>query len=148
MKKYVLCFVFNSTFTKVLLMTKQRPEEQKDHANGIGGKVEPGEEIVFSMQRELLEEAGVKVGIMNFTYCGRFYSPDKWEVFTFAIADEVVFQGARTQTDEPIHQYHVNELHKFQTNANVPALVLLCKNRLERPRQANQQVVEFDIRFE
>lgn len=42
----------------VLLVCKQRPEWQRGWLNGIGGKIEPGEDPAQAMAREWQEEVG------------------------------------------------------------------------------------------
>ena len=60
MKKYTVGFIFNKDLSKVLLIHKTKPEWQAGRINGIGGKVEDGEEYVDCMVREAEEETGIK----------------------------------------------------------------------------------------
>lgn len=59
-KHYVLGFAFNNAVDHVVLIHKNRPQWQAGKINGIGGKVEPGEIPIFSMQREFYEETGIE----------------------------------------------------------------------------------------
>lgn len=61
MKKFSLGFVFDASLERVLLIHKNRPEWQKGKMNGIGGKVEAGEESLDCMVRETLEETGLQI---------------------------------------------------------------------------------------
>jgi 8-oxo-dGTP diphosphatase len=44
--------------TMVALIRKTRPDWQAGKLNGIGGKMEPGEEAYAAMEREFMEETG------------------------------------------------------------------------------------------
>lgn len=70
MKKYVLGFVFNPELTDVLLILKNRPVEQHNRLNGIGGKLEPADSSIhYAMSREFSEETTA------------FIRPDSWKHF-------------------------------------------------------------------
>ena len=47
MKKYTLGFIFTPALDKVLLVHKISPEWQAGKINGVGGKIEEGELILF-----------------------------------------------------------------------------------------------------
>lgn len=56
--RYVLGFMFNEAKTHVLLVKKNRPAWQAGLLNGIGSKIEPGEQPLEAMEREFQEETG------------------------------------------------------------------------------------------
>src|SRR5271167_3288640 len=58
-KEYVVGFLIDPTLSKVVLIRKVNPEWQRGLLNGVGGKVEPGEDATTAMHREFEEEAGV-----------------------------------------------------------------------------------------
>lgn len=58
---YVAGFLFNTARDTVVLVQKRKPEWQAGKFNGVGGKVEPGENGHQAMRREFQEEAGVDV---------------------------------------------------------------------------------------
>jgi 8-oxo-dGTP diphosphatase len=60
-KHYVVGFMLDPTLSKVVLISKLRPEWQKGLLNGVGGKVEPGEDALAAMCREFAEEAGLEL---------------------------------------------------------------------------------------
>ena len=66
MQKYVLGFVINEDGQSILLLRKNRPKFLAGRLNGVGGKVEDGEQTVDAMVRECLEE------------CDLFIPPDEW----------------------------------------------------------------------
>ena len=57
---YVVGFFLDPTLSKVALIRKLKPNWQRGLLNGIGGKVEPGEDAPTAMHREFKEEAGVE----------------------------------------------------------------------------------------
>lgn len=58
MTHYVLGFAFDN-FLRIALIKKDRPDWMAGKWNGIGGKVEEGEQISAAMVREFAEETGV-----------------------------------------------------------------------------------------
>lgn len=58
----VLGFVLHPDGDKVLMVNRisRKDDEQLGKFNGLGGKVEPDEDVVFAMKRELEEEAGIE----------------------------------------------------------------------------------------
>lgn len=59
-KKYVVGFMMDPLLRHVVLIRKLKPEWQKGLLNGVGGKVEPGEDALTAMHREFREEAGIE----------------------------------------------------------------------------------------
>ena len=62
MNNYVVGFAFSEDKRRVLLVKKKRPEWQKGALNGIGGKIEEGEDTetpYIAMHRETKEETGL-----------------------------------------------------------------------------------------
>ncbi len=57
-----LGYIFSPDKTEVLLIRRDaRPEDLAyGKYNGLGGKVEPGEDVATGMRRELVEEAGIE----------------------------------------------------------------------------------------
>lgn len=72
-KSYVLGIVFDYELKEVLLLQRVN-EPYKGKLNGIGGKIEQGEEFLEAMKREMSEETDIKPenidkieGLINFT---------------------------------------------------------------------------------
>ena len=70
MIRYVCGFLFSPNLHLVTLIEKQKPEWQKGKWNGVGGKIEPGEQERDAMSREFHEETGV------------FFPPKTWNELT------------------------------------------------------------------
>lgn len=62
-----LGYVLSEDGDRVLLVhrTARQQDEQLGKFNGLGGKVEPGEDIAAAMVREIREEAGIEVTSMR-----------------------------------------------------------------------------------
>lgn len=57
-RKYVCGFLFDPN-SRVLLISKLRPDWQVGKLNGVGGRVEEDETEVEAMRRECIEETGI-----------------------------------------------------------------------------------------
>jgi 8-oxo-dGTP diphosphatase len=56
---YVCGFMFSADRSEVVLIRKAKPAWQIGKLNGVGGKVEPGEQPLSAMKREFAEETGL-----------------------------------------------------------------------------------------
>ncbi|WHY99844.1 NUDIX hydrolase [Peribacillus simplex] len=77
---YNICFITRKRSTEVEVLMLFRQKNPNRHKwNGIGGKIEQGETIDESMEREILEETGLKVrgmafrGIVTWNQTGGMY---------------------------------------------------------------------------
>lgn len=61
MNNYVIGFCFNTSLSQIVLIKKTKPDWQKDRFNGVGGKIEEGEEPINAMIREFREETGAEI---------------------------------------------------------------------------------------
>jgi 8-oxo-dGTP diphosphatase len=98
--RYVMGFLFSEDLENVVLITKDHPDWMKGKRNGVGGKIQPGEEPLHAMIREFGEEAGLYI--------------NKWVEFALlrghgfqvqiyhAVEPLKVIQAARTMTNEKI----------------------------------------------
>ena len=109
MQLYSLGFVFDVSLTKVLLMHRNRPDWQKGKLNGIGGKVEEGEDNLGCMVRETFEETGLLL------------TPDEWtnyasikDTYGFVEVYATVYKGsltdAKTAEDQKIEWIQISTL--------------------------------------
>lgn len=112
-KTYVVGFMFNPDRDKVLLIQKLGPKWQNGKYNGVGGKIELGEEPIDAMIREFEEEAGILT------------SPDDWEkivIYTsyedspyqvhFFRAFAIRIYEAYSKTDELVSRFDIANLPK------------------------------------
>ncbi|MBA3724080.1 MAG: NUDIX domain-containing protein [Candidatus Levybacteria bacterium] len=73
MKTFSLGFVFDASMERVLLIHKNRPDWQKGKLNGIGGKVEEGEDSLGCMVRETLEETGLRIDAKDWKHFAQIH---------------------------------------------------------------------------
>lgn len=130
MTRYVLGFAFNAARTKVLLISKKRPDWQAGKLNGIGGHIEDGESAFRAMCREALEEAGLTRARWNFVATMRRVQVEPaFEVLVFrAFLGKRFRSRAETKTDEPVGWYRVDRL----PGSILPNLKWLIPMLLER----------------
>jgi 8-oxo-dGTP diphosphatase len=93
---YVVGFMFNPAENSVLLLRKNRPSWQEGKLNGIGGKVEDGENPIQSMRRECIEEVGIVVDSWS-QFC--VLSDERgWRIHFFSTVGPIL--NASPMTDE------------------------------------------------
>lgn len=104
-QRYVLGLVFNEDLSKVLLLRKNKPANQKGLLNGIGGKIEPGEMPAYAMTRECAEEVGLIIQTYRWVSLPPLEYPDAEVIcFTVKVTNEE-FMEARPMEDEALkHQ--------------------------------------------
>lgn len=107
---YIATLVFLLKGNEVLLIRKKRGFGEGKY-NGVGGKVEKGEDLVDAARREVLEEVGVRVRTLEYRGLLEFYSsgsePD-WVVHVFVTRD---FEGEpRPSPEADPRWFKINEL--------------------------------------
>ena len=101
---YVLGFAISGS--RVVLIRKNRPAWQKGRLNGVGGKIEEGEDPLDAMHREFHEETGVTgVGWCAF---GTLTGPD-WVIYLYA-GHLPEGQTPHSMTDEPVIEVGIKHL--------------------------------------
>lgn len=99
--EYVCGFLFDAIdhpFNRVLLISKLRPEYQEGKLNGIGGRLERGEEPLPGMIREFRQETGLTITAWNY-FCQMRYL-DKATIHFFYAQGNI--DAAQSQTDEEL----------------------------------------------
>lgn len=129
MKHYVLIFVFNNDFTRVLLVRKKRPDWMNGKWNGIGGKIEENETPQNAALREMDEEIGnVKFDlrhILTFTCPGG-------TVYTFRAISPYRSIKWDQKEDETIREWDTYDLPNKMMN-NLTWLIPLCWADIQTP---------------
>ncbi len=92
---YVAGFYFSEYGEQVALIRKLNPYWQRGLLNGIGGKVEPGEEPYAAMVREFEEETGAHIEGWRL-FCTANTEEDRLHFFT-ARGDLDVLYSAETE---------------------------------------------------
>jgi 8-oxo-dGTP diphosphatase len=82
-KRYCTGFAFDLAQNNVLLINKNKPDWQKGHLNGVGGKVEDGEEFPDAMAREFQEEAGIWVPPTRWHNTAIIYKPNDYTCYFY-----------------------------------------------------------------
>src|SRR3989304_3140641 len=102
---YVAGFLFNDQKTRVVLITKNRPDYLAGMLNGVGGKVEYGESLFEAMTREFHEETGLVV--YDWNIYASIDDPNYTVHFFHKTVCDSVLDEAQTMTDEHIGVYDV-----------------------------------------
>ena len=129
MTAYTLGFIFDQSFSRVLLIHKQRPDWQKGKLNGIGGKIEPGELSLACMMREAQEETGLQTAEEEWILLGEIQS-DSYGVDVYARIHKGELDDASTTTDEEIEWFDVDKLPEIVLS-NIPWLIPLAIDKVK-----------------
>jgi len=126
-QRYVLGLLFNRDLSSVVLIEKRTPEWQAGLLNGVGGKVEPGENERGAMVREFKEETGADTTPLQWlSFCEM--SGDDFVVECFMSVDETAHNKAISTEDELVTLMHVGLMHNFKC---VPHLHWLIQMALD-----------------
>lgn len=126
MKKYVAGFLFNEEMNQVVLIKKTHPDWQKDFLNGVGGKIEKGENPYMTMKREFEEEAGLTINDWK-GFCE--ISGKDWLCYFFYSTSNLYKNGTKSMTDETIQIVDVNNLFNEPVIENLRWLIPMCLDR-------------------
>jgi 8-oxo-dGTP diphosphatase len=122
-QQYVVGFVFSPDHTKVLLIQKNRPAWQRNHYNGIGGKIEEGEEPIEAMVRECNEESGLYIQPMNWKHFAVIVSEERmYRVHCFSTVS-AIYEDFENKTDEEIAIIDVTALWSTPVIPNLRWLI-------------------------
>lgn len=106
---YCLGFMFDSSFTRVALIRKNKPEWQKGKLNGIGGHIEE-ESPVDAMCREFMEET-TYTGLIAWNEYAHLTGCD-FDVFCFACIGDL--RKVQSKTDEAVEIVEVFSIHPLR----------------------------------
>jgi 8-oxo-dGTP diphosphatase len=161
LKRYVVGFAFAEDLRTVLLIRKNRPSWQTGRWNGVGGKVEPGEDYLSAMVREFREETGLDVPPDKWKHIVTYHGPENVvrelrEETGFEVPPEegrhlVTYRGpeyvvqffstvtdrvseAVSLTDEPVERHDISTLIDAPVISNLRWIIPLCLDQyIEMP---------------
>lgn len=130
MKTYVLGFMFSEDLDKLALIRKARPGWMAGRLNGIGGKVEPGENTLEAMRREFGEETGCQAWVPWSSF-GEMRG-DGWRVAMFTATGDLT--ALRSATDEEVEIKRVCYLDRNEECLdNLCVLIPAALHHLRQP---------------
>lgn len=123
---YVCGLIFSSDLQTIVLIKKNRPEWMKGMWNGVGGRIETGEDSVDTMRRECLEESGLDIPQHEWTkFCAMHWGEGRVDFYR-TMNEEIAM--SQTLTDEEIGIFPVNRLPR-PIVYNLRWLIPLAKDR-------------------
>jgi 8-oxo-dGTP diphosphatase len=138
MINYCVGFCFDENRQVVVLIQKNKPQWQAGQLNGVGGKIEAGEEQVEAMRREFKEETGVDIPVWE--HYALLMFPEA-NLYVYRAFNNLIFES-ETQEEEEVSWYHVNDLIHGEYKV-IPNLRWLIPLALENTRDVilvNQNV--------
>ncbi len=90
-------------------MRKTKPAWQAGRLNGVGGKIEPGEDAVTCIAREVEEETSLQIAKDAFRLVGRFHGQE-WTMDVFSHAYQGNEQDAASREAEPVDWFSAETL--------------------------------------
>jgi 8-oxo-dGTP diphosphatase len=120
MTNYVCGFMFSRDLKHVVLIKKNKPLWQEGMWNGVGGKVEEGEDWFNAMSREFLEETGVETEPIDWTYFNTEQGED-WKVNFYYIIGPVNY--CKTVEEEEVRVMKVTHIWSHPLIDNLYKLI-------------------------
>lgn len=112
MDRYTVGYAFDgdaTTSEHVVLIQKEAPQWQAGLFNGVGGKVEPGEDFKAAMSREFHEEAGLLVPVDRWDHFCTITRPGDFELRYYR-SGGVDVDSCRTMEEEVIFVARLHDL--------------------------------------
>lgn len=125
-KKYTVILLFNSDGSKILLQKKDRTAFA-GKLNGIGGKVNEGEEPVKGAFREMEEETSLLLkDLQRFAWLGTLTIPEQCDTNNSNRFPELWFFGGIVKDENLPHKpdTETEEISWYELNGNVPVTEL------------------------
>lgn len=126
MRHYTLIFIFDESYTNVILIQKKSNKfGHKNLWNGLGGKLEDGETLSYGVFREFYEESNLKYKDANL-FAVLSFNDMKVHVFR-GIADFPL--DYKYETDEGIVKtWNVEDVNFIDTVVNVEWLIEMARD--------------------
>ncbi|MBD2781418.1 NUDIX domain-containing protein [Xenorhabdus szentirmaii] len=115
MIKYVTGFMFSKDKKHVSLISKLQPAWQKGQLNGIGGKIEMGENPQQAMAREFAEEAGIETNHEDWKLFTVLTRPGVYQVNFLYLFDDRVY-SVKSLEEEQVNIYETHSLPETVIN--------------------------------
>ncbi len=110
-------------------MHKLKPDWQVGKLNGLGGKLEDGEDGIHGILREIKEEAGLNTEVSGWTYVGTFRSTT-WVMEVFGYIYKGDIRDARSLEEEQVEWFDVEKLPK-NVISNLHWLIPMTLDKLQ-----------------
>ena len=140
MKKYTLAFIFDNAMDRVLLVHKLSPEWQAGKLNGVGGKIEEGENSLACIVREVREETGLVTRGDEWIYLGEMGS-GSWQMHVFTFVYKGKPSDARSADKEDVEWFDMKTL-PLNTISNLTWLIPIAIDRIK-----NKEIGDFSVRY-
>lgn len=128
--KSVSGFLVSPDYNKIVLIAKMRPAWQIGMFNGVGGKMDKGNETpTQAMSREFLEETGLLIPEDQWTLRIHCYYPDFDCDLYFFVAASDRYEEVRSMTDEAVCIIDVKDLHETPLVRSVEWAIPMCLDR-------------------
>lgn len=130
MTKYVLGFIFSEDSKHVLLIRKVKPKWQSGKLNGLGGKIEKGEDKYHAMTREFQEETGIETLPFDWRLFAKITDNWNYEVEVLKMFSDRLYEAKTMPHDnhesEVVGVYEIAKLKEENTIANVYWMIHLA----------------------
>lgn len=140
MTAYTVGFIFDKALEHVLLIHKTRPAWQVGKVNGLGGKIEPGEDMYDCITREIREESALETKKDQWVFIGNI-SSDTVSLDVLGYVYEGSLEDAQTVEDEVVAWFPVASLPS-NIISNLSWLIPMTIDKIR-----NQEFDSFSMRF-
>lgn len=139
MMHYVAGFMFDHSRQRVALIRKQKPAWQRGKLNGIGGKVEDGENVFDAMVRGFAEETGYETTVEQWEQFMRMAGENDGGLGAFRVdffATVGDLSMVRTMESEPVEIVWLKDVSAVRADMieNLPWLIPLALDYLHDGR--------------
>lgn len=140
MTAYTVGFIFDQTFEHVLLMHKTKPAWQAGKINGLGGKIEPGEDMYDCIVREIREESALETQKDQWVFVGNV-SSDTVSLDVLGYVYEGNHNDAKTTEGEVVEWFPVASLPE-NVISNLTWIIPMTIDKIQ-----NQVFDSFSMKF-